>query len=89
MLSLLLSAAGTVEAGGSQITLEQEGVRLSMEAIWTAVTTVISNFLKDVLTPVAEFVTTNSIALIFLGISFVGIGIKYLKRVTYAFGRGR
>lgn len=89
MLSLLVSAAGTVEAGGSQITIEQEGVRLSMEAIWTAVTTVISNFISDVLTPVTQYVTTNPIALIFLGISFVGIGIKYLKRVTYAFGRGR
>lgn len=88
MLSLLVSAAGTVEAG-SQITLEQEGVRLSMEAIWTAVTTVISNFISDVLTPVTTYVTTNPIALIFLGISFVGIGIKYSKRVTYAFGRGR
>lgn len=86
MLTALISAAGTE---GSQITLPEEGVRLSMEAIWTSITTVIGNFLSDVLTPVTEFVTTNPIALIFLGITFVGIGIRYLKRVTYAFGRGR
>ena len=85
MLAMLLSAASE----GSQITLPEEGVNMSMEAIWTTITTVISNFFTGVLTPVSEFVTTNPIALIFLGISFVGIGIRYLKRVTYAFGRGR
>lgn len=89
MLPFLLSAAGTVEAGGSQITLPESEVLTGMEAIWTSITTVIGNFTSDVLTPVTEFVTTNPLALIFLGISFVGIGIRYLKRVTYAFGRGR
>ncbi|MBP0983694.1 MAG: hypothetical protein J6A19_08210 [Oscillospiraceae bacterium] len=74
---MLLSAAGTE---GSQITLPEEGVRLSMEAIWTAITTVVGNFLTDVVTPVTTFVTTNPIALTFLGVSFVGTGIKYLKR---------
>lgn len=87
MFQSLISAAGTIEA--SQITLEEEGVLLSMEAIWTQITTTISSFFTSVLTPVTNFVTTNPIALIFLGISFVGIGIRYLKRVTYAFGRGR
>lgn len=89
MLPMLLSAAGTVESAGGQITIEEEGVLMNMEAIWTSITTVIGDFLSDVLTPVSTFVTGNPIALIFLGISFVGIGIKYLKRVTYVFGRGR
>lgn len=89
MLPMLLSAAGTTEVGGSQITLPESEVLTSMEAIWTAITTVIGKFLSEVLTPVTEFVTTNPLSLIFLGISFVGIGIRYLKRVNYAFGRGR
>lgn len=76
-------------ADSGQITLPEAGVTQTMEVIWTSITTVISKFLDEVLTPVTTFVTSNPIALIFLGISFVGIGIRYLKRVTYAFGRGR
>lgn len=90
MLPILISAAaGTAEAGGGQLTLPEMEVNANMEAIWTSITTVISSFLTNVLTPVTTFVTGNPITLIFLGISFVGIGIRYLKRVSYAFGRGR
>lgn len=88
MLTMLLSAAGTLEAG-SQITLPELEVTMNMEAIWAAITMVIGNFLTDVLTPVIQFITTNDLALIFLGISIIGIAIRYVKRVTYAFGRGR
>lgn len=60
-----------------------------MEALWTTVTSVITNFITNVLTPVIELCTTNNLTLIFLGISFIGIGIRYMRRITYAFGRGR
>ena len=86
MLSFLLSEAA--DAGG-QITLPEAGVTLTMEALWTSITTVVSNFITGVLTPVIEFSTGNPLTLIFLGISFIGIGIRYTKRVTNAFGRGR
>ena len=86
MLTALISAAGTE---GSQITLPEEGVNMSMEAIWTGITTAAGNFLNDIVSPVTTFVTSNDLALTFLGVSFIGIGIKYLKRITYAFGRGR
>lgn len=43
----------------------------------------------SVLTPVINFATTNPLTLIFLGIGFIGIGIRYMRRVTNAFGRGR
>lgn len=86
MLSFLLSEAA--DAGG-QITLPEAGVTLTMEALWTGITGVVSNFLTGVLTPVSEFITGNPLTLIFLGITFVGIGIRYTRRITYAFGRGR
>lgn len=83
MLSLLISEAG------SQITLDEMEVLLIMEALWTAITTTVEKFLTSVLTPVINFTTTNPLTLIFLGIGFIGIGIRYMRRVTNAFGRGR
>lgn len=83
MLSLLISEAG------SQITLDEMEVLMIMEALWTAITTTVEKFLTSVLTPVINFATTNPLTLIFLGIGFIGIGIRYMRRVTNAFGRGR
>lgn len=86
MLPFLISEAA--DAGG-QITLPEAGVIKTMEALWTSITTVVTNFITGVLTPVIEFCTGNPLTLIFLGISFIGIGIRYTRRVTNAFGRGR
>lgn len=86
MLPFLLSEASSA---GGQITLPEAGVTLTMDALWTSVTSVVTNFITGVLTPVIEFITGNPLTLIFLGISFIGIGIRYTKRITYAFGRGR
>ncbi len=82
---ILLSEAST----GSQITLDEMEVLNSMEAMWTAISTTVTNFFTSVLTPVINFATTNPLTLIFLGIGFIGIGIRYMRRVTNAFGRGR
>lgn len=82
---ILLSEAST----GSQIILDEMEVLNSMEAMWTAISTTVTNFFTSVLTPVINFATTNPLTLIFLGIGFIGIGIRYMRRVTNAFGRGR
>ncbi len=82
---ILLSEA----SAGSQITLDEMEVLNSMEAMWTAISTTVTNFFTSVLTPVINFATTNPLTLIFLGIGFIGIGIRYMRRVTNAFGRGR
>ena len=76
-------------SAGSQITLDDMEVLNSMEAMWTAISTTVTNFFTSVLTPVINFATTNPLTLIFLGIGFIGIGIRYMRRVTNAFGRGR
>ena len=39
------------------------------------------------LAPSVELI--SQLTLIFLGIGFIGIGIRYMRRVTNAFGRGR
>lgn len=82
---IILSEASS----GSQITLDEMEVLNSMEAMWTAISTTVTNFFTSVLTPVINFATTNPLTLIFLGIGFIGIGIRYMRRVTNAFGRGR
>lgn len=76
-------------SAGSQIPLDEMEVLNSMEAMWTAISTTVTNFFTSVLTPVINFATTNPLTLIFLGIGFIGIGIRYMRRVTNAFGRGR
>lgn len=84
MFSVMLLS--TVEAAGSQITLEESGVLKTMEAIWTAISTTVTNFFTSVLTPVINFATTNPLTLIFLGIGFIGIGIRYTRRITMRSG---
>lgn len=76
-------------SAGSQITLDEMEVLNSMEAMWTAISTTVTNFFTSVLTPVINFATTNPLTLIFLGIGFIGTGIRYTRRITNAFGRGR
>ena len=60
----------------------------TMDTIWTAVSSVVTQFLT-ILTSIFNFCTGNPLCLIFLGITFVGIGIRYMRRVVGAFGRGR
>ena len=79
----------TVEVAGSQITLEESGVLKTMEAMWTAISTTVTNFFTSVLIPVIMFATSIPLTLNFLGIGFIGIGIRYMRRVTNAIGRGR
>ena len=60
----------------------------TIDIIWTSISTVVTKFLT-ILTEIFNFCTGNPLCLIFLGITFVGIGIRYMRRVVGAFGRGR
>lgn len=75
---LLLSLAGSGAEDPSTITSSD---------MWTGITTAISKFLPLV-SQVFDFVIGNPLCLTFLGISFVGIGIRYMVKITRAFGRG-
>ena len=77
ILNVLAEAGSTEITGGT-----------GMEALFTTIQTVITSFLS-VVGSVLEFVMGNDLCLIFLGISFLGIAIRYMKRITFAFGRGR
>lgn len=60
----------------------------SMDSIWTGITGASSKFL-ELFTTVCNFCIGNPLCLIFLGVTFTGIAIRYVRRITHAFGRGR
>ena len=72
-----------------QVIKQNSASNSDITSIFSVITSAISNFLSSVLTPVIKLCTSNALTLIFLGVSFIGIGIRYTKRVTNAFGRGR
>lgn len=76
------SSGGSSGGGGG-------GGNTDISGIFSTVGGIIPNFFDGVLKPVIAFCTTNTLTLIFLGIGFIGIGIRYMRRVTNAFGRGR
>ena len=57
--------------------------------MWTTITSGVGSFITGVLTPVANFCTSNEICLAFLGVTFAGLGVRILRRTIGAFGRGR
>lgn len=57
--------------------------------MWETITNGVSSFVSGVLTPVTTVCTTNPIALAFLSATFVSLGVRVLRRVIGAFGRGR
>lgn len=58
-------------------------------SMWTTITEGVGKFVEGVLKPVTEVCTTNEIALAFLSVTFAGLGVRMLRRVIGAFGRGR
>lgn len=83
LLGNFLSSAGL---GGdiTQPALGEGGANM-----WETITSGVSSFVSGVLTPVTTVCTTNPIALAFLSVTFVGLGVRILRRVIGAFGRGR
>lgn len=57
--------------------------------MWTTIGSGVTSFTTGVLTPVTNVCTTNPIALAFLSVTFVSLGVRILRRVIGAFGRGR
>lgn len=57
--------------------------------MWESITSGVGSFITGVVTPVAEFCTTNGIALAFLSVTFASLGVRILRRSISAFGRGR
>lgn len=57
--------------------------------MWETIGNGASSFVTNVLTPVGTFCTSNEICLAFLSVTFVGLGVRMLRRVIGAFGRGR
>ncbi len=57
--------------------------------MWATITAGVGTFLNGILLPVASFCTSNGICLAFLTVTFVGLGVRILRRSISAFGRGR
>lgn len=57
--------------------------------MWATLTTGVGTFINGILLPVASFCTSNGICLAFLTVTFVGLGVRILRRSINAFGRGR
>lgn len=57
--------------------------------MWETIGNGASSFVTNVLTPVGTFCTSNEICLAFLSVTFVGLGVRLLRRAIGAFGRGR
>ncbi len=57
--------------------------------MWTTITTGVGQFITGVLTPVATFCTQSEVPLAFLSVTFLGLGVRMLRRTIGAFGRGR
>ena len=70
-------------------TLASEEGSVVASSIWGTVGDGVKNFTSDVLAPVTNIVSTNPIALAFLSVTFVGLGVRILRKVIGAFGRGR
>lgn len=72
------------ESGGLLVVPEEGG-----EGMWETITSGVSSFITGVLTPVTEFCSTNSIVLALLSATFITLGVRIVRRVIGAFGRGR
>lgn len=57
--------------------------------MWETITSGVNSFITGVVTPVMTLCTTSEICLAFLACTFVGIGVRNVRRLVGAFGRGR
>lgn len=70
--------------GGEQITLPDGGGG----SMWDKITSGASKFLTGIVTPVSTEVSNSEIAMAFLSVTFVGLGVGLFKRIVRALGRG-
>lgn len=59
------------------------------ESMWETITSGVGSFTTGVLQPVLSMCSTNPICLAFLSVTFVGLGVRVVRRIIGAFGRGR
>lgn len=57
--------------------------------MWETITSGVGTFITGVVKPVMDVCTTSEICLAFLACTFVGIGVRNVRRIIGAFGRGR
>lgn len=57
--------------------------------MWETITSGVGSFITGVVTPVMDVCTKSEICLAFLACTFVGIGVRNVRRLIGAFGRGR
>lgn len=81
MLVPLMAAA----SAGDQITLDTVGSAV----MWEKITNGVGSFISGVVTPVINVCSNSEICLAFLACTFVGIGVRNVRRLIGAFGRGR
>lgn len=72
-----------VASVGEQLTLPEGG-----GSMWEKITTGAGKFLTGIVTPVSAEVANSEIALAFLSVTFVGLGVGLFKRIVRALGRG-
>lgn len=73
----------------NSLLLMSEGSAVTVDSMWGTITTGASEFVDGVLTPVFNVCSTNGICLAFLSVTFVGLGVKLIRKVISAFGRGK
>lgn len=57
--------------------------------MWSTLTSGAGEFITGVVKPVLDTCSESEICLAFLTVTFVGLGVRMVRRVIGAFGRGR
>ena len=70
--------------GGVLVVPEEGGVNM-----WEKISTGVTSFITDVMTPVGAELVKNEVVLAMLSVTFVMFGIRAIGRAVRAFGRGR
>lgn len=66
-----------------------EDAQVGIDTIWTNVTTGAEKFTNGILAPVMNTIVTNPIPIMFLSSTFIGLGVRIVRKIINAFGRGR
>lgn len=68
---------------GEQLTLPEGG-----DSMWKTITEGAGNFMTGVVTPVSSFVADSEVALGFLSVTFLGLGVRLFSKLIRSLGRG-
>lgn len=62
---------------------------MEAKGMWATLTEGAGQFITGVVSPVMETCSQSEICLAFLTVTFVGLGVRMVRRLISAFGRGR